>query len=354
MKNKRVFGERDFREYFKKVLDRFEVKKEGVFLAAGDMFEDLLSEDELAVLRPHPWKSRDNPALAFPFSYSDAEKFASFYDLWGEVHMRRLCCASEEIMSLEHVAELLEIDLSGLWALMQPQNDSITNQLLPVLQPSVFFDRVYLHWRGESGEEVGGDLHGLFELFNSRGIRADSRGRVEVSFLEKEGVFYAIPSGREKPIVNVSRIYVTRGDLDNYLQAVGKALLGEEKWENELGSPSRKTKETAKPISPPLPHSTETGISEPNAKPDSSKDFHGVGLAGRRHNKRRPTRQSINEVVSEIKRLEREGKYWHQVGVVDWWLAGHPETQISRSLFIAEVKSSLPECTIPKVGRPKK
>lgn len=260
MKNKRIFGERDFCEYFKKVLDRFEIKKEGVFLAAGDIFENSLSEDELAVLRPHPYKSRGEPALAFPFSYSDAEKIVSFYDLWDEVHMRRLCCASEEIMPLEQVAELLETDLPGIWALMQPQNDQITNQLLPVLQPSVFFDRVYLHWRGEGGEELGGDFHGLFDLFNSRGIQADSRGRVEISFLERKGAFYAVPSGRKKQIVNVSHVYVTRGELDNYLQAIGKPPLEEEGLRKEFGPPNGTAKEIVEPGSPLLPHSTEAAL----------------------------------------------------------------------------------------------
>lgn len=156
MKNRRIFEKEDFHEYFKKVEGRFKIEERGVFLADIDEDEMALSEQEADPLREYPWHSRSTPALAFPFSYSDAEEFTNFFDLWGQAHMERLLCASGDILTLEQAAEKLVTDMYGVWRLMQPQNDPFTNQLLPVLQPSVFFSKAYLHWRAEDGRQLAG------------------------------------------------------------------------------------------------------------------------------------------------------------------------------------------------------
>ena len=79
MKNKRIFGERDFRARFEKVLDRFDVQNNGVYLAEVDTAEaDAagLSNEEKEALFDYPDGSLENPVLPFPFSYADAERFS--------------------------------------------------------------------------------------------------------------------------------------------------------------------------------------------------------------------------------------------------------------------------------------
>lgn len=219
MKNKRIFWGRDFRTRFKKELDRFDVQKNGVYLAEVD--DEGLTEAEAAALRDDPKGSLESPVLPFPFSYTDAERFADDYDLWGSAHMETLLRASGEVLTLDETSKDLGMDQYGAWAVMQPQNDPMTHKLLPVLQPSVFFDNIVLEWRGKDGGEMSGFFHGLFDLCNDRGLEADSRGVIRILFLERDGITYAVPDN-EKKVVNISRLYVTRDNLREYLKEIGK------------------------------------------------------------------------------------------------------------------------------------
>lgn len=254
MKNDRFFGERDFLEYFANVAYRFDIEAGGVFLAAEENLENL-SKAERRAIREYPHTSRDTPALEFPFSYLEAEQFAVCFELWSDADMEGLLLATGELFTLDQVAKELKTDIYGVWRLMQPQNDPHTHEGLPVLQPSVFFDNVYLHWRGEDGGEMGGDNHGLFELFNSRGLAADSRGVVKVPFLVRDGVFYAVPKS-VKLKVNVSRVYVTCDDLNSYRQAIGERPI-------EVERTGGKTERIVRPLTSKKKTPDNTGRKDP-------------------------------------------------------------------------------------------